>query len=382
MTRVLVLARWYPTRAEPTRDVFVREHARAAALEHEVGVLHWDPVLEPSCATGSRPVPLEDPRETGGLRTWRIRQRVTRLPLSMLAQGAWALRRALPNLWPDGRPPDLIHAHVFQAGALAALATLGLRLPWVVTEHYSAVALGRLGRRDRLQARLAYQGAGMVLPVSAALRAGVERCAPGARCRVVPNPVDLERFRYVPRPPNEPRRLLFVGRLAEIKDLPLLLRGLARLRQRRDDWRLELVGDGPERARVEGLVAELALGGLVRVRGALPHAEVGAELARADLLVLTSQWENLPCVIAEAHVAGVPVVAREVGGVGEMLTPATGVLFRERDPGALADALDAALDAPFERGEIAAQAAARYSLAAVGRALGEVYAEVLARQPG
>src|SRR5205823_6408823 len=99
------------------------------------------------------------------------------------------------------------------------------------------------------------------------------------------------------------------------KGLDVLLRALARLRPRRVDISLEVIGDGPARLRSEGLATELGLAGHVAFRGARPHAEVARALQRADMLVVpsrtmpTGQAESLSNVVKEGLAVGVELVA-------------------------------------------------------------------------
>jgi glycosyltransferase involved in cell wall biosynthesis len=157
-----------------------------------------------------------------------------------------------------------------------------------------------------------------------------------------------------------PGTFVFVGRLTEQKALPVLLDAVGRV----DGARLELVGDGPERARLEEQAR--ALNGRVVFRGALPRDAALAHLAGARAAVLSSAWENLPHAAVEALAVGTPVVSTAVGGVPEVVHDGeNGLLVPANDPDALADALRAVLadDALHDR----LAAATRPSVEAIGR---------------
>lgn len=114
-------------------------------------------------------------------------------------------------------------------------------------------------------------------------------------------------------------RLLFVGRIDAVKGLPVLLEALAGLRKNRPDVTLTVVGDGPDRARLEARAAEHDLAGAVTFVGFQTPEQVREHLAETDVFVMTSFAEGVPVVLMEAMMAGVPVVAPRVAGIAELV---------------------------------------------------------------
>jgi glycosyltransferase involved in cell wall biosynthesis len=169
-----------------------------------------------------------------------------------------------------------------------------------------------------------------------------------------PPPVEVE---PVSLPPGT---FVFVGRLTEQKALHVLLDAVAQV----DGARLEILGDGPERGRLEKHAA--ALDGRVVFRGALPRDAVLAHLAGARAAVLSSAWENLPHAAVEALAVGTPVVSTAVGGVPEVVHDGeNGLLVPPNDANALARAIREVLDDDSLHERLAA--ATRPSVAAIGR---------------
>ncbi|MFC3060263.1 glycosyltransferase [Paenirhodobacter populi] len=115
------------------------------------------------------------------------------------------------------------------------------------------------------------------------------------------------------------KRLIFVGRLAAVKGLPILVEAFARLRERHPDAHLSIVGDGPERKPAEARVAGLGIGDAVTFHGYQSSDEVSELLARSDVMVLPSFAEGVPVVLMEAMASGLPVVASRVAGVQELV---------------------------------------------------------------
>jgi colanic acid/amylovoran biosynthesis glycosyltransferase len=142
-------------------------------------------------------------------------------------------------------------------------------------------------------------------------------------------------------------RLVCVARLSHEKGIDVLLRAAGRLSDEGLVFELRLLGDGPERARLERLAKALGITERVRFEGWKSGGEVHAELLQSRALVLASHSEGLPIVIMEALALRRPVIATDVGGIGELVV--TGVCGWLVSPGcerALADAMRAALTLP------------------------------------
>ena len=146
-----------------------------------------------------------------------------------------------------------------------------------------------------------------------------------------------------------------------------------------------IVGDGPERARLEAEIRRLGLEGAVVLAG--DRDDVAAMLARADVFVLSSTSEGLPLSILEAMAAGLPVVASSVGGVPEAVEDGeTGLLVPPRDPVRLAAALERLLVDPALRRRLGSNGRERvrqhFGLEAFQQAHVAVYRRELARREG
>jgi glycosyltransferase involved in cell wall biosynthesis len=209
--------------------------------------------------------------------------------------------------------------------------------------------------RDRALARAAHVFCPSAYLRSIALGWGLD---PG-RVTVLPNPA--------PKLPDLPDQtearaalgltgplLAFAGRLTAQKDLEVALAAIASL----PGVRLAVLGDGPERGRLERRAAELGLDGRVRFLGGGGRNDVLTLFRAADAVVLSSSWENFPHTVVEALAVGTPVVATAVGGVPEVVRDGeNGLLVPPRDAGALAAALRRLVDEPDLRGKLAAAAA-------------------------
>ncbi len=159
--------------------------------------------------------------------------------------------------------------------------------------------------------------------------------------------VDTERFRPGPvRPEDGPLELLAVGRLVAKKGYPVLLDALATAVCRGSRIRCRILGGGPMRAEIEERIARLGLGGVVSLLGASTQERVAAAYASADAFVQASvvladgDRDGIPNSLLEAMASGLPVVASDVGGIGEVVGPECGLLVSPGDRQALAEALE------------------------------------------
>ena len=115
------------------------------------------------------------------------------------------------------------------------------------------------------------------------------------------------------------KRLLFVGRLAAFKGLPILLESLKALKKHHPDITLTVVGDGGDRTSLEEMTVDLGLSSNVNFVGYKSQAEVRKYFEETDVFVLSSFAEGVPVVLMEAMAAGVPVVATQIAGVNELV---------------------------------------------------------------
>ena len=154
-----------------------------------------------------------------------------------------------------------------------------------------------------------------------------------ARLHVVPNPAPPVREATT----TERRGLVFAGRLTRQKAMHVALDALAHV----PAAQLTVIGDGPDRARLEQHARGAGLNGRVRFVGALPRDEVLDALAGAEATVLSSDWENFPHAAVESLAVGTPLVATAVGGVGEIVVDGVnGLLVPPGSPEAFGVALE------------------------------------------
>ena len=163
---------------------------------------------------------------------------------------------------------------------------------------------------------LVWRRAARVVANSQELLALARRACPaGAHIECIAGGVDLPPQSAEKRP-SEALRIGFVGRLARVKNLPLLLRACAHLG---GNWQLKLVGDGPERDYLEQLASELGIQKRVHFLGARNAAGVQRQLQQMDIFVLPSLAEGMSNAALEAAAAGLPLLLGPVGGADQLV---------------------------------------------------------------
>jgi glycosyltransferase involved in cell wall biosynthesis len=267
---------------------------------------------------------------------------------------AMACAPTLRGLVERGYGFDVIDAHYFYPNGVAAVL-LGRRFgkPVVVTARGSDVTLIPAHTVPRRLIIWAARQAAAIITVSGALGRSLEKLGVDAsKVSVLRNGVDLEAFRPLDRETERSRLgingplLLSVGHLIERKGHDLVIRSLTSL----VDATLLVIGEGPERSRLELLAREIGVAPRVRFVGAIAQAELPRYYSAADALVLASSREGWPNVLLEAMACGAPVIAARVGGIPEIVTSAAaGALFEPRTVEALVSATRQLLASPPAR---------------------------------
>ena len=201
---------------------------------------------------------------------------------------------------------------------------------------------------------------------------------PGATARVVHNGVAPAEFAPVTAD-AQASDVVFIGELRVLKGVAVLIEALSLLAREGRKVSATIVGEGPDRAAFEALVAARGLRGSVAFVGARPAR---AGFALGNLLVVPSLAESLPYIVLEAAAAAVPFIATRVGGVPEILGLYSAELVAPNDPAALARAIAQALREPAAKRLAGARIQARvreaFSIDAMTEAVLAAYADARA----
>lgn len=277
----------------------------------------------------------------------------------------WSFARHIPRLAAliRLRAPDLVHLHGQFAGSLGQISVqLAGRPQSLYTAQWPAYLdddgpWSKL--RNHVAERVSCRLSTAVVAVSQHDRLELIRrrlCDP-EKITLIHNAFAPEFLRASHRPEERESVIRFFGRLAPQKGVDVLLEALAIVLPERPDWFAEIVGDGPERTRLERLAASLGAEGRVRFTGYVP--DPGPLMRRTSITAIPSRFEPFGIVATEAMASGSTVVASRIGGLPEIIRDLeTGLLFK---PGIVSE-LVACLELLIQNNEL------RDRLAAAGRA--------------
>lgn len=374
---VLTLAPFFPSVEDPAQGCFIAEPIRRMS-QQEID----------SHVIAVNPFYRGVPRASEADSEWR---RYYAVPgnLGLVTSGdllAWSLRARVRELQ-KARPIDLIHAHAALPCGEAALSIAAeLKVPCVVSVHGLDVFADRqcggwLGAAAKRLSVGVYRRAKRVVCISEKVR----RQLPDdlqSNAQVVYNGVDAQMFSPAPEA-DSPARILSVGNLIPTKGHASLLRAFAQALKVVPDIQLEIIGDGPERARLEHLAGSLQISSRVIFRGRQDRLAVASAMQSCAVFALPSRYEGLGCVYLEAMACAKPVIACTAQGIDEIIEDrANGLLVAPGDEKGLTDRLLALLQDGSLRHRLGVAARGtvlqRCTLDHQARALAEIYRECVA----
>lgn len=382
--RILILPSWYPNNDQDTNGVFFRDQAIALARAgHEVSVLAIKlrslRTLLNIDADEYQAYENDEDVKTYRKQVWAA---LPRIPYGNYFLAKLATIRLFKHFVKQHGLPDIIHVHsLFYAGIIAAELGKKFDIPVILTEHSSGFARGLFKKWQLKQASTAVRNIAYRIAVSEPFANLLEHKL-SCEWHYLPNIV-AERFTssILPRSKSKNSKpvLLNLALMTPNKGQKSLLKAVSLLKKRGVKTELWLAGDGPIRFELESYTNELGLNNQVKFLGMINPTEVPELMAKAELLVVSSDYETFGVVAAEALMLGKPVVATKCGGPESIIKEGDGLLVPPGDPSALADGLQEVLDSlsNFDSAQIALHARERFSSEAIAARLTEIYVEAL-----
>jgi glycosyltransferase involved in cell wall biosynthesis len=282
---------------------------------------------------------------------------------------------------------NLVHVHVLtRLGIIARLNQLIHGVPYVITEHWTRYLPNMdtySGKMRKIATQQVVRHAAAVLPVTANLRdAMISNKLRNDNYVVIPNVVDVEKFKPIPvKSERQRKKIVHLSCFTDKqKNISGILRIMKTLSQQRDDFELTLIGDGVDFDKMHQLAGELQLSDkVVKFAGLKEGQELVELLRQADLMIMFSNFENLPVVILESYACGVPVVSTRVGGIHEHLDERLGKLTTAGNEKEFSAALSHTLDNLhlYQSQTIRRYALEHFSNEVIGNSLFELYQSVV-----
>lgn len=380
---VLTLTPFYPSEADDANGCFVSEPLNWLTKSGvRNSVLAVRPVYRRKPPSSSSAVPA----------AWL---RYVSLPgtLGLPTAGAFLFARVVSQLRELNRTQsiDLLHAHgPLPCGHAAMLLGRELNIPYVVSVYglddlSSVQTSGRVGKWCRRISQRVYAESRRVVCISEHVREEVlEGMGRSCRTSVIYNGVDPELFSPAPEPSEPATSVLSVGNLIAIEGHDLLIRAIAALVREFPAISLEIIGDGPERSRLQALAKKLNLVGVVRFIERQSRRQIADAMKRCTLFALPGRSEELGCVYLEAMSCGKAMIGCRGQGIAEIIQHGTnGFLVGPGNEKELMLAIGMLLREPQRRENLGT--AARYcildrlTLEQQAENLGRVYQESVVR---
>lgn len=384
--RVLHIAKWYPHDHDPMFGLFVRQHALASGLFCDASVLFV--------------IGHEKEKQTryqfdskSGINELKIYFRLRKGAFNMIINNLIyfiLLIRGFKRLNNQSKF-DIIHVHILTRLGIFAL---GLKIfkgiPYIVTEHWSRYLTATnnfKGFFRKSLTKMVVAKAGLITTVTQNLtNAMISHGLKNENYHVLENIVNdafsVDENKTIKR--NAKKRFISVTCFEDrSKNLSGLINAIAKLEETRQDFELTLVGDGEDFNKIQDLAKNrLSNIELVRFTGMLEGEKLVSEFRNSDMLLVFSNYENMPVVINEAFRLGLPVISTNVGGIKEVVNPENGVLIDSGDELALCNKMKDFMDAKlsFDNTHIKEVYGKRYSPSIVGAKITGFYKQVLGKK--
>lgn len=379
--KVLTICSWYPNDLKPTLGNFVQKHAEAAGLFNDNIAMAIFPSEEEKSLriTTNKNDKLTEfvayyPKQTKGFKPFRLFQNYL--------QHRKAFRTLFQLVKKEYGLPDIVHLNiVYPLGIWAVWLKWRYGIPFVITENSSGFHVTSDHAYPPIVMKLCQfvvRRASVLMPVSENLKKNLKRLAPKAEFRIISNVVDETLFTPI-KAENSRKKLIHISTgVDSIKNLSGMLRVMQRIKNQNISVDLDIVSDG-DTAYAKSLCNELKLDDVVKFHSTKTTAEVAEMLSQSDALLMFSNYENFPCVIAESMMCGKPVISSNVNGIPEHVNETNGILVNPRDEEALTKAIVLWYEGKlkFEAETIRAYAEKYFGYRSVGQQFDSVYRSVL-----
>lgn len=328
--KILFITPWYPNPDNPTLGNFIIRQAELLAEEHEVFLLAFSPVGQ-----------AQSPFEENSIQIGKLQGYHYLYPAGGRASLLGRLRSrqaALQRVQRAGFSPELLHGQILHhSGDLLYYFKKQFAVPVVCTEHWSghlAERNAKMSAWELIRFELAKRSVDLALPVTQQLQQSLQM--KGLQAEVWRNPVDRKLF-Y----PQETKAFDFMHlSTLDANKRPLdILQAFYLVWKKHPQARLSIGGDGPLSPLIDKKKALQLPDEAVEIHGTLTYQEAAQRMRASRCLVQFSGYENLPCTIGEALMAGLWVITSNVGGIKELVNEKNGNLVGKNAPEELMNAM-------------------------------------------
>lgn len=345
---ILHLPKWFPNEDDNLEGVFVLRHIQCSSYKHSAKIIYLK--------STSRVIPdsfyYSDFKVQGLNEIHLIYYRKSYLGINSIDKIIklfvyyYLLFKYCSKLFKKFGRPYAIHVHVLLRSALVALYyNFVYSVPYLVTEHSTQFTDSHSRLKNdfkNLIRRFIVKKAAAIIVVSDNLRIGMLRYGLiNSNYLVVYNNVDTLVYYEKPKSPIQELKCLHVSEFKnEHKNITGILEVMILFKHEAFPILLDLVGYGQDEQLIQDFITQNKLESQVRFLGKKDPIDLARCYQEADVFILFSNKENMPCVIAESLCCGTPVISTEVGGTGEVISSENGILIPVNDKVKLKKALE------------------------------------------
>ncbi len=251
---------------------------------------------------------------------------VGRVPSPLFIRiGKRGLQKLYSRFINQSNRPDIVHAHFTEIGAIAASLAKKEKIPFILTEHSSAMNMEFISPKTLKLAQKTYGSTNKLLTVSNSLKNNIKKHI-GVESTVIPDVVNGDVFFSIKKKEHAGFGFVCTGRLIFHKRPDLLVRAFAKVHEVFPDSFLGYIGDGNYKTQTMRLVRELGLENAVNYYGLKTRREIAEIYEKYDCFVMPSSKETFGVVYIEAMASGLPVIATKCGGPEDFINKENGIL--------------------------------------------------------
>ncbi len=383
-----VVPAWYPQHEQDINASFFREQAHALAERgHRVTVIHIEPVSV--AKVFSKPWHETHTWQDGDVRTV-FHKVIVPIPGKLSGWQDLYISRLFCKIIKEQieqdrvagmADPDLLHAHVSHSCAYYCLrAAKELRLPLVVTEHYSGLLLGTASEKEYARVKATIEQSDAFIYVGKRFQDTLnEHLGITKKTTMIPNLFDPDAFSIDHHDVSETFTFFTACHLTANKSVDAVIRSLHSTFPDMPNIRLVIAGDGMEMAHLKSLVSELGEEERVKFFGRYSREQARELFSSADAFVLTSKVETFGIVYLEALASGVPCIATKGQGGDDIIRDSNGFLVEYGDVKGLSQAMRTIYEQRenYNREVLRADCVKRFGKDAICQQIEAVYAAVM-----
>lgn len=274
----------------------------------------------------------------------------------------------------DQGKPDVIYAHYIWNMAYSSLIRKKEHIPLVGIEHWSGLTKDVLSPKELDLGTLAYSSSDCLLSVSKSLKSHIKRHF-DKESTVVYDMLGLEFMKTLPLQKNKQDgfRFITVGSLLPIKGFDVLIQAFAQSGLYAKGCTLSIIGDGPERHKLETLVNDLELSRSVFLLGKLSKDDIVVLLSQSNVYVMSSYAETFGVACIEGLSQGLPAIVTKCGGPEDYINEKNGILVETNNASEMAEAMKTIFNqySQYDRESIAENCRSRFAPDVIAKQLSE-----------